>query len=192
MRSTGQTELSDGATEYFQQFIELLRPLLVNHLQRFESHQGFPTMKFLERFFTFTFQIPAFDLFLSCTDIWNDFLDRLLAVSSCRASTTKSVILQSYSAPILALVDHLLMRIQVQFNRSQLEELSEDIKSGGEGVSEKDDYFQRCIGVMIKAGEILPKQVLEKFVVRYSELQTAFVGIQGLFKSGKLCCNLQQ
>lgn len=142
-------------------------------------------MNFIERFFSFTFQIPAFDLFLNCVDIWNDFLDRILAVSSCRASATKAVILQSYSAPILALFDHLLMRIQMQFNGNQLEDLS-DIASGNDGLSEREDYFQRCIGVMIKAGEILPKQVLEKFVARYSELHGVFARIQSLLQTGKV------
>ena len=182
---SGASELSDSSAEYFQQFVELLRPLLVSHLQRFESHNGFPTMNFLERFFTFSFNMPAFDHFLSCVDIWNDFLDRILAVTSARASAKKTAILQSYSGPILALVEQLLARIQFQFNSEQLKELSEELRNHVDGVSERDDYFERCIGVIIKAGEILPKEVLEKLVARFSELQTAFMKIQSLLQWSK-------
>ncbi|OQV22814.1 Exportin-6 [Hypsibius exemplaris] len=178
----GVSELSDSSSEYYQQFVELLRPLIVNHLQRFESHQGFPTMNFLERFFLFCFHMPAFDLFLSCVDIWNDFLDRILAMTSSRASLTRTAILQTYSAPILALVDRLLMRIQIHFNLEQLEELSEELHCQVDGVSERDDYFQRCIGVIIKAGEILPREVLGKLLTRFGELQQAFGRIQSLLQ----------
>lgn len=181
-RTSGSEELSDSCAEYFQQFLELLRPLLVNHLQRFEANQNFPTMNFLERFFHFTFSISVCDLFIACVDIWNDFLDRILAVSSCRSSTTKTVVLQSYAAPILALVDQLLMRIQMQYNQEQLEELSAE---HGEFLSEREEYFHKCIGVMIKAGEILPKEVLAKFVVRYSQLQQIFIQVETLVQRSK-------
>ena len=181
----GDSDLSDSSVEYLQQFIELLRPLLIQHLQRFESQQGFPTMKFLERYFAFTFRIPACDLFLNCVDIWSDLLDRILAISTSRVSQSKTSVLQSYSTPVLALVDHILMRIQVHFNKKQLEELSDEDNSGNEGLSELDDFLARCVGVIIKAGEIMPKEILEKLVGRYSELQTSFLSLQSILRTGK-------
>ena len=111
---------SDASFEYYQQFVELIRSLIISHLQRFEHHKDFPTMNFLEKFFRFTFSISVLDLFLSCVDIWNDFLDRILALASARTSAARQVIIQSYTAPILALVDQLLLRVQFQHNTDQV------------------------------------------------------------------------
>ena len=82
-------------------------------------------------------------------------------------------------------MEQLLARIQFQFNSEQLKELSEELRNHVDGVSERDDYFERCIGVIIKAGEILPKEVLEKLVARFSELQTTFMKIQSLLQLSK-------
>ncbi|XP_055329574.1 exportin-6-like [Paramacrobiotus metropolitanus] len=176
----GLTELSDTASEYLQQFIELLRPLLTSHLQRFEAHAHFPTLNLLSRFFQFTFHLPAADLFLLCTDIWNDFLDRILAVSSARASSSRAAILQSYAAPILALVECLFKKVQLQYNQEFLESMQED--GEGEG-REQEEYFGRCIGVMIKAGEIAPREVLERLVGRFRELNGMLAGVKNLIRT---------
>ncbi|GAV08230.1 hypothetical protein RvY_17954 [Ramazzottius varieornatus] len=184
---TNQEEMSDESDagfEYYQQFVELIRFLIISHLQRFEQHKDFPTMNFLEKFFRLTFSIPVLDLFLSCVDIWNDFLDRILALASARTSAARQVIIQSYTAPILALVDHLLIRVQFQHNGDQLEELSSDIASQTAGLTEREDFFQRCVNVVIKAGEILPAEVLEKLSQRQSDLQQGYQQLHCLVHVG--------
>ncbi|VVC91234.1 unnamed protein product [Leptidea sinapis] len=107
--------LSSHVPPYLNKLAEFLKLFVSLHFKRLEAEPEFDAIEFLSYLFQFTFQVPSCCTFISCLDIWLQFIDVLKPEDTPK-----------YWEALQALVTGVLNKIQFQHNKAQLQHLDND------------------------------------------------------------------
>ncbi|XP_041979043.1 exportin-6 [Aricia agestis] len=133
--------------DYLDKLAEFLKLFISLHFKRLEAEPEFDSLDFLSYLFRFTFQVPTCSTFVSCLEIWIQFIDVLKPEDTVK-----------YWEALQALVVGVLNKIQFQHNKAQLQHLDNDT-CDDDGETEWQTFLKHCIECIARVADIAPLEV---------------------------------
>ncbi|CAH2096124.1 unnamed protein product [Euphydryas editha] len=141
--------------DYLNKLAEFLKLFVSLHFKRLEAEPEFDAIEFLSYLFQYTFQVPTCATFVSCLDIWIQFIDVLKPEDTPK-----------YWEALQALVISVLNKIQFQHNKSQLQHLDNDI-CDDDGETEWQTFLKHCIECIARVADLAPLEVFSAVMERW-------------------------
>ncbi|CAH0715485.1 unnamed protein product, partial [Brenthis ino] len=132
---------------YLNKLAEFLKLFVSLHFKRLEAEPEFDAIEFLSYLFQYTFQVPTCSTFVSCLDIWIQFIDVLKPEDTPK-----------YWEALQALVNGILNKIQFQHNKAQLQHLDNDV-CDDDGETEWQTFLKHCIECIARVADLAPLDV---------------------------------
>ncbi|XP_045498530.1 exportin-6 [Colias croceus] len=144
--------------DYLNKLAEFLKLFVSLHFKRLEAEPEFDAIEFLSYLFQFTFQVPTCATFISCLDIWLQFIDVLKPEDTAK-----------YWEALQALVNGILNKIQFQHNKAQLQQLDNDV-CDDDGETEWQTFLKHCIECIARVADLAPLEVFTAVMERWQGL----------------------
>ncbi|XP_047503232.1 exportin-6 [Pieris napi] len=144
--------------EYLNKLSEFLKLFVSLHFKRLEAEPEFDAIEFLSYLFQFTFQVPTCETFISCLDIWLQFIDVLKPEDTAK-----------YWEALQALVIGILNKIQFQHNKAQLQHLDNDV-CDDDGETEWQTFLKHCIECIARVADLASLEVFTAVMERWQGL----------------------
>ncbi|XP_068633751.1 exportin-6 isoform X2 [Battus philenor] len=141
--------------DYLNKLAEFLKLFVSLHFKRLEAEPEFDAIEFLSYLFQYTFQVPTCPIFVSCLDIWIQFMDILKPEDTAK-----------YWEALQALVNGVLNKIQFQHNKAQLQHLDNDV-CDDDGETEWQTFLKHCIECIARVADLAPLEVFTSVLERW-------------------------
>ncbi|XP_046966204.1 exportin-6-A [Vanessa cardui] len=141
--------------DYLNKLAEFLKLFVSLHFKRLEAEPEFDAIEFLSYLFQYTFQVPTCATFVSCLDIWIQFIDVLKPEDTPK-----------YWEALQALVISILNKIQFQHNKAQLQHLDNDV-CDDDGETEWQTFLKHCIECIARVADLAPLEVFTAVMERW-------------------------
>ncbi|XP_045773253.1 exportin-6-A [Maniola jurtina] len=141
--------------DYLNKLAEFLKLFVSLHFKRLEAEPEFDAIDFLSYLFQYTFQVPTCSTFVSCLDIWIQFIDVLKPEDTPK-----------YWEALQALVNGVLNKIQFQHNKAQLQHLDNDV-CDDDGETEWQKFLKHCIECIARVADLAPLDVFTAVMERW-------------------------
>ncbi|CAH2262819.1 jg9193 [Pararge aegeria aegeria] len=141
--------------DYLNKLSEFLKLFVSLHFKRLEAEPEFDAIDFLSYLFQYTFQVPTCSTFISCLDVWIQFIDVLKPEDTPK-----------YWEALQALVNGVLNKIQFQHNKAQLQHLDNDM-CDDDGETEWQKFLKHCIECIARVADLAPLDVFTAVMERW-------------------------
>ncbi|XP_052741534.1 exportin-6 isoform X2 [Bicyclus anynana] len=141
--------------DYLNKLAEFLKLFVSLHFKRLEAEPEFDAIDFLTYLFQYTFQVPTCTTFVSCLDVWIQFIDVLKPEDTPK-----------YWEALQALVNGILNKIQFQHNKAQLQHLDND-SCDDDGETEWQKFLKHCIECIARVADLAPLDVFTAVMERW-------------------------
>ncbi|KAJ3210303.1 Exportin-6 [Dinochytrium kinnereticum] len=170
VKGTGKLELDEKyylliqlwlMTTYQSKFTDFLNCFVSHHIQRGENIPDFPIGEFLQLFYRYTFLQGHPEGFQQCLNVWDTFLEYLIAQRSL-SSSDGAHLANSYESGLVILAKDTLSKILMTENPKELSSITFN-RDETEGLSEWEKFSQPCIDLIVKITELYPSDLLSVF-----------------------------
>eukprot|EP01098_Paradermamoeba_levis_P016352 TRINITY_DN8790_c0_g1_i1.p1 TRINITY_DN8790_c0_g1~~TRINITY_DN8790_c0_g1_i1.p1 ORF type:complete len:489 (+),score=143.16 TRINITY_DN8790_c0_g1_i1:134-1600(+) len=162
--------LGDSDGEFLSKLIRFTHLFVSNHFTRVEDNSSFPVIQFLSLLFKFTLMQVTLDSFLSCLEIWEDFIDHV-AQKEVKDANAFNLVRQRYFDCFMSLMQEVIKKSSFSLNWNELNELDDTVETtktselepDSETVqqSELESLTSSCINIAYKISQLYPDQALE-------------------------------
>lgn len=148
-------QMHNTSEDYLDKLAEFLRLFVSLHFKRLEAEPEFDAVEFLSYLFQYTFHVPTCSVFMSCLDIWLQFIEALKPEDSTK-----------YSEALVGLVNGVLNKIQFQHNKVQLQNLdNETVNDDGE--TEWQIFVRHCVECVARVADLAPLHIFTIVLERW-------------------------
>lgn len=133
-RTVDDQVIGRATEEYLDKLSEFVEVFLTQHLKKLENPKYQAMLpNFLQLVLTLTSKQPHVDGFMNCLSVWEVFVGYIEEVEMNEGASNEQVrqVLNVYENGLVAVMFHLLERVNYATNNSQLEELGDDDDGSG-------------------------------------------------------------